>query len=666
MTVDPSARDYFVTGATGFIGRHLALTLLARTGTLYLLVRPGSRARLDRLLERWDAPDGRIVPVFGDLAQPRLGLCDADLSRLEGRIGHLFHVAGLYDMRADARDLELVNVEGTRHAVELAKDLGAGCFHHVSSIASAGHFPGVFREDMFEQAVGLEDPYFRTKHDSETVVRESCAVPWRIYRPAIVVGHSQTGEMDKVDGPYFFFPLLESLGARLPSWLPLPGFAGGELNIVPVDFVARALDHIAHRPQLDGRTFHLVDPNPSSAGEVISLFARLAGSPDFGLRIPSSEPLMAPALRLLAKDPAGLTNATIGRYLGVPPRVLDYVVAGTRFDCRNTREALSDSDIAVPPLADYAPSLWRYWEQHLNLDPRHPRGLSRVIRGKRVLITGASSGIGRATAVKLAAAGARVVAVARSRDRLEDLRAHIEKQGGVCEVHAVDLTDPDAVARLERTVVASLGGIDVLINNAGRSIRRSLALSCDRIHDFERTMEINYFAALRLILAFLPGMRRQKSGHILNVSSIGTQVPPPRFSAYVASKAALDAFSRCAAPELLGEGIEVTTVYMPLVKTEMIAPTRLYDSLSALTPSQAADMICQAVMKRPKQVTTSLGTIGQIAAATAPAAFDVGLHIAYRLFPDSAAARGETPRGEEEKPSSLARVFARLLPGVHW
>jgi len=666
MALDPIPRDYFVTGATGFIGRHLVEALLARSGTLHVLVRAGSRTRLERLLERWNAPEGRIVPVEGDVEQPRLGLSDADLQRLTGHIGHFFHVAGLYDMRAEERDLERVNVAGTRHAAELAKDLGAGCFHHVSSIAAAGRFPGVFREDMFEEAVGLEDPYFRSKHDSETVVRESCSVPWRIYRPAIVVGHSETGEMDKVDGPYFLFPLLDSLGARLPSWLPLPGFTGGELNIVPVDFVARALDHIAHRPGLDGRSFHLVDPGAQTAGEVVRLFARLAGSPDFGLRIPVSEPILAPVLRLLAKDPAGLTGATLGRYLGVPPRVLDYVVAGTRFDCRETLQALAGSGIAVPPLADYAPALWRYWERQLNLDPRHPHGLARAIRGKRVLVTGASSGIGRATAVKLAAAGARVVAVARSRDRLEDLRTRIERQGGICEVHAVDLTDPASVTELEKAVVASLGGIDVLINNAGRSIRRSLALSGDRLHDFERTMAINYFAALRLVLAFLPGMRRQKSGHIVNVSSIGTQVPPPRFSAYVASKAALDAFSRCAAPELLGDGIEITTVYMPLVKTDMIAPTRLYDSLSALTASQAADMICRAVIGRPKQVTTALGTLGQLMAATAPAAVDVGLHVAYRLFPDSAAARGEVPRAAEEKPSSLARVFARLLPGVHW
>ena len=228
-----------------------------------------------------------------------------------------------------------------------------------------------------------------------------------------------------------------------------------------------------------------------------------------------------------------------------------------------------------------------------------------------------------------------------------------------------DLTDAESAADLCRSVLEQFGGVDVLINNAGRSIRRSLRISEDRFHDFERTMELNYFGALRLIMGFLPSMRKNRGGHIINISSIGVQVGPPRFSAYVASKAALDAFSKCAAPELLGDGIEVTTVYMPLVKTEMIAPTRLYESFSAITPAQAADLICSAVVRRPKQVSTFLGLLGQVTSSVTPRLFDVGLYIAYRLFPDSAAARGEVPYSDEQ-PTSFGRVFARLLPGVHW
>lgn len=251
---------YFVTGATGFIGRHLTGLLLARGGTVFALVRRSSRPRLEALCQSWEGGE-RVVPVVGELEAPLLGLERERIEELRDSIDHLFHLAALYDMSADAHRLEAANVRGTWHAVQLAQAVRAGRFHHVSSIAAAGRYPGIFREDMFAEATGLDDPYFRTKHASEKVVRAECRVPWRIYRPGIVVGHSRTGEMDKVDGPYYFFGPLQQLAAALPGRLPLVGIDGGAtLNLVPVDFVARAMDHIAHQEGLDGRTFHLVEP----------------------------------------------------------------------------------------------------------------------------------------------------------------------------------------------------------------------------------------------------------------------------------------------------------------------------------------------------------------------------------------------------------------------
>jgi NAD(P)-dependent dehydrogenase (short-subunit alcohol dehydrogenase family) len=245
------------------------------------------------------------------------------------------------------------------------------------------------------------------------------------------------------------------------------------------------------------------------------------------------------------------------------------------------------------------------------------------------------------------------------------VRALVEEAGGSAAVLPADLTNAESVEKLCRDIGEQFGGVDILVNNAGRSIRRSVRVSEDRFHDFSRTMDVNYFGALRLILALLPGMRERGGGHIINVSSIGVQVGPPRFSAYIASKAALDGFTRCAAPELMGYGIDVTTIYMPLVKTDMIAPTKLYDSFSAITPAQAADMICSAIVRRPRRVSTVFGLMGQLGASLAPSVSDVWLHLAYRLFPDSAAARGDVPY-DEERPGSLGAVFAKLLPGVHW
>jgi NAD(P)-dependent dehydrogenase (short-subunit alcohol dehydrogenase family) len=662
--------NYFVTGATGFIGRNLVERLLQREGTIYALVRAGSRGRLEELRTAWGADGARVVPIAGDLSQPGLGVSEEDLLTLRSEVDHFFHLAAIYDMAADAESQEVANVEGTRHAVELAGTIEAGCFHQVSSIAAAGLYRGVWREDMFEEAEDLDThPYFRTKHESERVVREECARPWRVYRPGIVVGDSRSGEIDKVDGPYYFFKLLQRMRRLLPGWLPMLGIEGGEINIVPVDFVAAAIDHIAHEPDLDGRAFHLTDPNPKTAGEAINLFARVADAPQAALRLDSgvTDPatsLVRTGLRFLppAKRVAKLTLDE----LGIPPGVLTYVNYPTSFDSTETQAILAPAGIEVPPLESYAARVWDYWERNLDPDLFKDRSLAAAVRGKVVLITGASSGIGKATAVKVADAGATVLLVARSLDKLEETKAEIEAAGGVAHVHRCDMSDPEDVERMADEVLAYHGQVDVLVNNAGRSIRRSVELSYERFHDYQRTMQVNYFGAVRLILALLPSMQARKSGHIINISSIGTQTNPPRFSAYVASKAALDAFGRVIASEVVNDGVHITTIHMPLVRTPMIAPTRMYDMFPAITPEEAAELIAGAMIGRPKKVATRLGTLGELIYAVAPTFSDRILNTAYKLFPESQAAKGRAEEAPDKAPTTEAVAFAHLMKGVHW
>jgi len=294
------------------------------------------------------------------------------------------------------------------------------------------------------------------------------------------------------------------------------------------------------------------------------------------------------------------------------------------------------------------------------------RTLGAAINGRRVLITGASSGIGRAAALKVAAAGGVPLLVARNVEKLEELRAQIVASGGTAYVYAADISDMDQVDRLLERVGADHRNVDMLVNNAGRSIRRSIALSYDRFHDFERTMQINYFGAIKLIIGLLPQMRARGFGHIVNVSSIGVQTNPPRFSAYVASKAALDAFTRVGASEVIGDGVTFTTIHMPLVRTPMIAPTKIYDAFPAITPEEAADMIAEALRTRPKHMGTPLGTFGEVAHALAPKAVDRLLHLAYRVFPDSAAAKGEKAVEGDERVSLEQLALANLMRGVHW
>ena len=662
--------NYFVTGATGFIGRNLVQRLLQREGTIYALVRAGSRGRLEELRTAWGADGARVVPISGDLSQPGLGVSEEDLVTLRGEVDHFFHLAAVYDMTAGVEAQEIANVEGTRHAVELAGAIEAGCFHQISSIAAAGLYRGEWREDMFEEAEKLDThPYFRTKHESERVVREECRRPWRVYRPGVVVGDSRNGEIDKIDGPYYAFKLLQQARRVLPSWLPTVGIEGGEINIVPVDYVADAIDHIAHKPGLDGQAFHLTDPAPKTAGEMINLFARAADAPQAALRLDAN--VTDPATSLVRTGlrffpPAKrVVKAGLGE-LGIPAGVLSYFNYPTHFDSTNAEAALEGSGISVPPLESYADRIWDYWERTLDPDLFKDRSLSAAVRGKVVLITGASSGIGKAAAVKAADAGATVLLVARSVEKLEETKAEIEEGGGIAHIHRCDMSDIEDVERMAEEVLAYHGQVDILVNNAGRSIRRSVGLSYDRFHDYERTIQLNYLGAVRLILALLPSMRARKSGHIINVSSIGTQTNPPRFSAYVASKAALDAFSRVIASEVIDDGVHLTTIHMPLVRTPMIAPTRMYDVFPAISPEEAAEMIAGAMIAQPKKVATRLGTFGELLYAVAPKASDRILNQAYRLFPESQAAKGKGEEAPDKAPSTEAVAFAHLMKGVHW
>jgi thioester reductase-like protein len=662
--------SYFVTGATGFIGRKLVERLLKREGTIYALVRAGSRGRLEELRTEFGPNGARVVPIAGDLSLPGLGVSEEDLMTMRGEVDHFFHLAAVYDLAADAERQEAANVEGTRHAVELAGAIEAGCVHHVSSIAVAGLYRGVWKEDMFEQAERLDtNPYFRTKHEAERVVREESSRPWRVYRPGIVVGDSRTGEIDKIDGPYYFFKTLQRLRRVLPTWLPTIGIEGGEINIVPVDYVAAAIDHIAHKPRLNGKVFHLTDPHPKRAGEVIDLFAKAADAPQSAVRLDNeitdpAKSLIGTGLKFMPPVKRAVRMAL--RDFGIPPEVMRYVDYPTSFDSTNTQKALKGSGIEVPPLETYAERLWDYWERNLDPDLFHDRSLSAAVRGKVVLITGASSGIGKATAVKVADAGATVLLVARSLDKLEETKDEIEAAGGTAHIHRCDMSDSDDVVRMAEEVLAYHGHVDILVNNAGRSIRRSVKLSYERFHDYERTMQVNYFGAVRLILALMPAMRARRSGHIINISSIGTQTNPPRFSAYVASKAALDAFGRVIASEVIDDGVHITTIHMPLVRTPMIAPTRMYDMFPAITPEEAAEMITGAMIAQPKKVATRLGTMGELIYAVAPKFSDTILNTAYRLFPESQAAKGKAEEAPDKPPTTEAVAFAHLMKGVHW
>ena len=659
---------YFVTGATGFIGRFLVANLLKRGKPVYALVRKSSQKKLGELRAHWGATEDQVIAIAGDLAKRNLGVSDADVKKLAGKIDHFFHLAAIYDLNASAEAQQQANVDGTRNAVQFAKVISAGCFHHVSSIAAAGLYEGVFREDMFEEAEELDHPYFKTKHDAEGIVRRECRRPFRIYRPGFVVGDSKTGFIDKIDGPYYFFKTIQKMRDLVPKWMPTIGIEGGRINIVPVDFVADALDHLAHKRGLDGKCFHLTDPAPHRVGEVLNIFAKAAHAPQMTMRINAKMFGFIPAPILYglgSLSPVRRALKVVLNDLGVPRDVFQFVNWPTRYDNREAAKALKGSGIEVPHLESYAAKLWDYWERNLDPDLFVDRSLAGRVRDKVVVVTGGSSGIGHATALKLAGAGAKVVIVARDPAKLEATRKEIADAGGRCYTYSCDLSDMTAIDVAAKKILADHTTVDYLVNNAGRSIRRAVINSLDRFHDFERTMQLNYFGAVRLILAFLPKMVEQKRGHIINISSIGVLSRAPRFSAYVASKSALDAFAECAASEFLDKGINFTNINMPLVRTPMIAPTRMYENVPTLSPDEAAGLVVEAIVYRPVRIATRLGIFGAVCHALAPKVTQVLLNTAFNMFPDSAAAQGKK-EGEAQPLTAEQMAFAQLTQGIHW
>lgn len=659
---------YFVTGATGFIGKRLVKKLLERKGSVvHFLIRPESEGKVGELRQFWGVGATRAIPVFGDLTQKKLGVSADDIKGLKGQIDHFHHLAAVYDLSADEESQVAVNVEGTRHTVEFAKAIEAGHFHHVSSIAAAGLYEGVFREDMFDEAENYDHPYFMTKHESEKIVRKECKVPWTVYRPAMVVGDSHTGEMDKIDGPYYFFKLIQRMRQILPPWMPAVGLEGGRVNIVPVDYVVSALDHISHQDGIEKRCFHLVDPVGYRVGDVLDIFSRAAHAPRMSLFVNAALLGFIPRgvkKGLMALAPVRRIRNAVMKDLGLPEDILEFVNYPTRFDAREAQAMLKGSGIECPNLKDYAWRLWDYWERHLDPDLHVDRTLRGTVGGKVVLVTGGSSGIGLAAAHKFAEAGATTIICGRDQDKLHEACKEAKAKGYEFIAYPVDLSDMADCDRFVKLLQDKHGGVDFLINNAGRSIRRAIEASYDRFHDFERTMQLNYFGCLRVTMGLLPAMVEKHKGHVVNISSIGVLTNAPRFSAYVASKAALDAWTRCAASEFADRGVTFTTINMPLVRTPMIAPTNIYNNVPTLSPEEAADMITDACIAKPVRIATRLGIAGEVLHALLPRVAQIVMNTSFRMFPDSAAAKGD--KGAKPSLSPEAIALQQMMRGIHF
>lgn len=666
---------YVVTGGTGFIGRRVVSRLVESRpdAQVWVLVRRRSLGRFERLAAQWG---DRVKPLVAEL--PELDLSDEVLAEL-GEIDHVVHCAAIYDITAGEPEQRAANVEGTRAVIGLARRRGA-TLHHVSSIAVAGDFRGEYTEDDFDVGQQLPTPYHQTKFEAELLVRSTPGLRHRIYRPAVVVGDSRTGEMDKVDGPYYFFGVLAKL-AVLPSLTPILLPDTGRTNIVPVDYVVDALVALLHADGRDGQTFHLTAEKTIGLRGIYRGVAKAAGLPPLRGSLPRS--VAAPVLNVRGR--ARVLRNMAATQLGIPAEVFDLVDLPPTFVSEKTRNALWDYGIRVPEFSSYAPKLWRYWAEHLDPDRARrddPRG---PLHGRHVIITGASSGIGRASAIAIAERGATVFALARNGAALDELVAEIRANGGAAHAFTCDVTDSASVEHTVKDILGRFDHVDYLVNNAGRSIRRSVVNSTDRLHDYERVMAVNYFGAVRMVLALLPHWRERRFGHVVNVSSAGVQARNPKYSSYLPTKAALDAFSDVVGSEVLSDHITFTNIHMPLVRTPMIVPSHRLNPVRAISPERAAAMVVRGLVDKPARIDTPLGTLAEAGNYFVPRTSRRILHQLYLGYPDSAAARGLAPAAEapppavRRKPNRPVRAvtgglrtprgvkrLVRRVPGVHW
>ena len=618
--------DIFVTGASGFLGKHLMERLIDNNHHITVLLRDSQSKSKRTLIDDWlqrvervkmQGGTASLCVAEGDIALNNLGLDDTfSLAKVD----HVFHLAAIYDLGASEDKTLECNVGGTENVLnKLELDNFSGCLHFASSIAIAGNFKGTFSESMFDEGQKHKHAYNRSKFLSEEIVRNKrntqSEYSIRIYRPSAIVGHSQTGVMDKIDGPYYGFVVISALKRILPSWFPLALLKNkAVMDMVPVDYVADALYNLSQLETIanDQYCFHLTDPNAPTITSAIKLLLKAADGPKVTATFSNGLSKAYPGMITLAgnlQSVETIKNEVMNRF-DIPPQVLDAMMEEVIFDAKDTTDLLSKQGIELQPFSTYVDNLWDYFNRHL--DPRRNKEsrYEKALRGKVVLITGGSSGIGLASAERAVTYGAKVILVARSQDKLEEAYASLkpiaDKNKGSIEITACDISDLTACDDLVKHLLNNYDNVDIFFNNAGRSIRRSISQSFDRFHDLERTMQLNYFGATRIILGLLPSMVEHKSGHILNSSSMGTMSPTPRFSAYMASKTAMDSYTDSLAAEYLNHNIHVTSIKFPLVKTGMIAPTKDYEDIDVASPQYAARLFLEAVLNKPRKQLSGL------------------------------------------------------------
>ena len=483
----------------------------------------------------------------------------------------------------------------------------------------------------------------------------------RLYETGVIFGDVATGEALQEA------PLLEVVSrlARLPKSLPLMAPALGYANVVPASYAAAALCSLIHDDRHHSIYSRVDAAQPQAIRDIYNAFAEAAGAPRIVWTIPRQGVRALAAVWAVAERLPGVSvvGEAVASELGAPTRLLRRWNQSAASDAAPTHARLASEGMLVPPLRDYAGVVYQKWRAEADPDRASRAWRTSGLKDRTVMVTGASSGIGRSTALRVARDGARVLVVARRTDELERLCSEIESEGGTAQAFTCDLSNGDSVDRLLARVLADPRGVDVLVNNAGRSIRRPIIDATDRFHDYERTMAVNYFAAVRLTLGLLPGMYERRSGRVINVTTQGIENHAPRFSAYLASKAALDEFGVVAGRELLSRGITFSSIRLPLVMTDMMAGAAdngAFWGIPPMSAERAAALVHGAIFARDERVSMLLpaGWPTEIMSRLAPRTTRAFFHLAgFESLPNATGERA----GLAPVVAAVARMIWRRL-----
>lgn len=638
-----------ITGATGFLGQYLVEALLKKGHQLTLLVRNPESAASKELNDRWRqvTEKSSIKFIKFDLSKDDLGLTKKSLLK---EFDHVYHLAAIYDLSTAESDMLNTNVEGTRRLLSRLKQDGfKGCFHFVSSIAVAGDFSGQFDENMFDAGQKHDHAYHLSKFESEKVVREYKQFndfSVRIYRPSAIVGHSETGHIDKIDGPYYLFLIVSFLKRWLPGKVPLAlPKTKVVLDIVPVDYVVEGLVCISQLKDADllqdQFCFHLSDPNTATLSDLFTKVLSVSDGPSIGISVPVdqvSKLVFSKQFKMIRNLQAiHILKREVLKSLKIPEHIFEALMPKLKFDSKKTLSLLETYSIAPPKLNDYIEVLWEYYNKELDPQKHRLNSAKKLFNNKRVLITGGSSGIGFESAKIAYSLGAKVILVARDQAKLDECENNIKGLGtnlGEISTYSCDLSDLNACDELVRYIENNYGSVDILFSNAGRSIRRSVSKSQGRFHDLERTMQLNYFGAARLILGLLPGMLKQGGGQVVHSSSMGTISATPRFGPYMASKIALDALMDSMAAEFTNQNMTFSIIKFPLVQTPMVAPTAEFKKSKLTSPEQAAMMFVDTVIDQSRMRVPVTGKLLSLASFLSPNIMTQLYNYAFQVWPD--------------------------------